>query len=65
MVIQALRWSLIAGGDRREPAADGALIEIGGEETDGDHDLQQREVIEVQKSHSQCERGGVTAPFAG
>ena len=48
---------LLGRGDGGEPAADGALIEIGGEEADGQHGFQQREVIEVQKGNNKCERG--------
>jgi len=39
-----------------EPAADGALIEIGGDEADRERCFEQLKVIEIEKGHDEGER---------
>ncbi|MGA2907581.1 MAG: hypothetical protein ABSE36_07760 [Terracidiphilus sp.] len=47
---------LLSRCDGGKPTAEGALIEIGGEEAGGEHDLKQREMTEREKSDNQGER---------
>src|ERR1700683_2519352 len=52
----AHRLFFLAAGDGREPAAEGALIEIDGEEADGERCFEQHEMVEIEERHYEGKR---------
>src|ERR1700733_389628 len=50
------RFFFLAAGDGREPAAEGTLIEIDGEEADGERCFEQREMVEIEERRYEGER---------